>query len=225
MANIKRNNNGSFSITPGVYKNYFLDEPFEYSGYDYSGSQIVFIANELSPSKLFMSSYKDDSFNDNPNIFIVKPCEEYEYVLTHTDNTFMMCDQYYDGTIWYGNDQRDYWGWFRNYYGGDRVKSHWISLDIDGGQGDFYRLFEEAKNLNLSTIWLFVGNSNNFNNYIIDYRQAAFENGYLRKYMKKYRYWYKCPEYFGDPCYCSKNDGGWVLDHISYMGVFEVYPN
>ena len=43
--------------------------------------------------------------------------------------------------------------------------------------------------------------------------------------MKKYRYWYKCPEYFGDPYWCTNHDNGWVLDHIEYMGIYEVYPN
>jgi len=36
---------------------------------------------------------------------------------------------------------------------------------------------------------------------------------------------YKCPDYYGDPCYCKNNGDGWVLDHISYEGIVEVYPN
>ncbi len=41
-------------------------------------------------------------------------------------------------------------------------------------------------------------------------------------FSKKYRYWYHCPNYFGDPCWCQENQSGWELDHIQYLGITEV---
>jgi hypothetical protein len=63
------------------------------------------------------------------------------------------------------------------------------------------------------------------NSYIDPYCNTAFNYGWLRKFMKYYHYWYKCPKYYDDPCWCKKNDDGWVLDHIEYKWVEEVYPN
>ncbi len=128
-------NNFSYWFTPGTYKAYHLDEVFERGSL--SRSQVVSMANTLDMyydhAKLFLSSYKIR--ND-----VYDKVDDYQYVLNNTLNTYLMCDQYYDGSIWYGNDQRPYWNKFNDCYG-CRVLSHWLSLDIDGSQGDFQRLF------------------------------------------------------------------------------------
>ncbi len=227
MGHIKYTNSGYSLAPPADYSMYHLNEPFETESL--SKSEVISLANDISPSKLFIASYKIASDWGNY-------CEDYKDVLTQKANTYMMCDQYYDGGPFCSNDQRYYWAWFSSYYGYNRTPTNWIHLYIDGEDNDFYRLFWKANDFKRSTLWLYAGNKGDkycdngevltqslFNHYLPVFCDAAFKNGWLRKFVKRYSYWYKCPDEFGDPCWCRDNNAGWVLDSIFYEGIFEVH--
>ena len=219
MCKIKIISSSQYEIPSGNYKAYYLDEPLE--RYNLSTNQVIAIANDVynnhNHASLFLSSYSDNSIS----------MSYYLTILNSTYNTRIMCDQYHDGTIFCGNDQRDYWTDFKNTYGGARVSSHWIHLYIDGDENDFNQLFGHANNLNINSLWLFAGNKGDdwcddgenltesiFNQYIYDFCNEAFENGWLRKFEHLYRYYWKCPDEYGDPCYCNSHPDAWVLDRI-----------
>ncbi len=232
MVTIPVQENGNYTIPYGSFPKYYLDEPLERGWLDMA--DVFDISDEIysrnNQAKLFMGSYKDDNF--------VKSW--YSSVLQSKTNTRMMCDQYYDGTLFYGDDQRPYWTWFKNNYGSSRVKSHWIHILIDGIQEDFTMLFNHANNLGIGELWLYAGDANpkwwevgaisatltasNYESYLADYCLVAFNKGWLRKFIKRYKYMYHCPEYHGDPCWCSNNETGWELEWIQYLGIYEVYP-
>ena len=129
---------------------YHFDEPIEQG---YSASNILWIASYIHDyypnSKLMVSSYKspgDPYYSSN-----------YLNILFNASNTRIMCDQYYDGTIWYGHDQRQFWIDFKNFYSIIKNTANWISLDIDHDGGDYPALFAEADNLGINNLWVYGG--------------------------------------------------------------------
>ena len=224
MANVVAYSNGQFSYPPGEYKYYFLDEPFERQKEPLTVDQVINIAHDIShtnsSAKLLISSWKRVG-----SIW----SWGYSTVLSNAPNTQMMCDQYHDGSIFCGNDQRDYWTTYKNYYSSGRVKSHWISLYIDGDDGDFDQLIGHANNLGINTLWLYAGNKGTgacddgeiltesiYKRYLDDFCAYAFNSGWLRKFVREYRYYWHC--YFpGDPCYCQSHPEEWQLVRIDDM--------
>lgn len=146
----------------------------------------------------------------------------------------MMCDQYYDGTIFYGDDQRPYWTWFKNNYSSSRVKSHWIHLLIDGIQNDFNMLFDHANGLRINMLWLFAGDANNgwpgieetltlanYNTYLAQFCNTAFNKGFLRKFEIKVIRYYRCQARDCNDCYETNT---WEMYNKTYGEGREVYP-
>lgn len=225
-------NDGQYSLPSDIYYKYYVDEPFEKG--TITQSNLINLANAVysinENASVIMGSYKDTRTY----------YEQYMAVLSKTANSGMMCDQYYDGTIFYGHDQGSYWDWFKDNYGSAKANSNWIHILVDGIQGDFNMLFDKANSVGLNSLWLFAGDANNcnwyeingicenltqsnYNKYLPQFCNSAFQKGWLRKFVKKYKYMYHCPEYYGDPCYCNETDSGWQLAWIQYMGIEEVH--
>ena len=225
-------NNGQYSLPSDIYYKYYVNEPFEKS--TISVTNMINLANAVysinANATVNMGSYKDTDYY----------LDKYTDVLSSTSNSRMMCDQYYDGTIFYGHDQRAYWDWFKNNYG-PKVYTHFIHILIDGIQGDFNMLFDKANSLGLNTLWLYAGdaencnwyelggicetlNQSNYKTYLNQFCNTAFNKGWLRCFVKTYKYMYHCPDYYNNPCYCSQNDTGWELAWIQYMETYEIFP-
>jgi len=184
--------------------------------------QIIYSNN--SDAKFCLTSWK-------------KPIDVYTMgylsVLGQTSNTEMICDQYYDQSIWCGDDQRTHWTLFKNYYGSSRVKSHWMHLLIDGMQGDFYELFGHANNLGINKLWIYAGDAEGYCDdiiltypyyelYLSNLGTAAWSNGWLRAIQRKYVYEYRCS--YPNPCDCDINlPDGWYLYKVWPFNEYREY--
>lgn len=195
----------------GYVKYYHLDEAIENGA---SAEDVRWIAQYIHDyypnSKLMLSSYKNSM-----GYYL-----QYLEVLNNASNTYIMCDQYYDGTIFYGADQRQFWTDYKNIYTHPRVPAHWISEEIDGSQGDFSRLFGHANNLGINSLWLYMFNSTG--NYFNQFCSSAWYNGWLRKFEQ-----YFCIEWHCDyGCECDRDDpNDWYVYRIWPLGSFrEVFP-
>lgn len=192
---------------------YHLDEPIEKGASPENIRWIAQYIHDYYPSsKLMLSSYK--SIPSATSL-------SYLSVLTNASNTYIMCDQYYDGTIWYGHDQRQFWTDYKNFYTPPRVPAHWISGLTDGAQGDFPMLFGHANNLGVNSLWLFMLTSND--PYVIDqFCFSGWNNGWLRKFEQYY-----CIEWHCDyGCECDpSNPGDWYVYKVWPLGnTREVFP-
>ncbi|GBD92249.1 hypothetical protein BMS3Abin04_02984 [bacterium BMS3Abin04] len=222
---------GSINFSPssvdkyGYLKYYHLDEPIEHGAYPEDIRYIAgYIHDHYSNSLVMMSSYRD------PSTFTIYPTGRmgtYKHfykdeTMDLASNTRIMCDKYHDG---WGNptDQRPMWDDFHSAYGNKNI-ANWISLDEDHDDHQYRELLVKANSLGINNFWVYGSGSGNIN-YIEEFCNVAFNHGWLRNFSKKYRYWYHCPNYFGDPCWCQENQSGWELDHIQYLGITEVYTN
>ena len=134
-----------------------------------------------------------------------------------------MCDKYHDAFM-NPIDQRSYWTNFKTYYSNKNV-ANWIHLKEDSysyGDGQFELLLEHANSKGIKNIWVYAAFSGN-SDLVEQFCDSAWKKGWLRKFVNKYKYMYHCPEYYGNPCYCSENDTGWELAWIQFLGTEEVH--
>jgi|GEM_PF-1360083 len=231
MAAITVYGDGSYSSPSGDFGSYYIDEPFER-------------LPSLTTSNTISIAYQINSVNSDAKIELIsykKPVDGYtmmySIVLGGTSNSEMMCDQYYDQSIWCGDDQRTHWTLFKNYYTSARVKSHFIHLLIDEQQGDFNMLFGHANNLGINELWIYAGDAGDdgfgdgeiltepyYDLYLYELGSAAWDNGWLRAIQRKYIYEYRCSYY--DPCDCDPDlPDGWYLNRIYPMNEYREILN
>ena len=180
-------------------KYYYIDEPLRRG--TYSKEQLVEIANYIA-SVRSNSGLMISTFWYNPYL---GPPLDLLYVVNHTSNAYIQCDQY-DG------DQRGLWTGFHQSIG-DRNPSDWVNTVRDG-VSEFNQLFAKANNLNLKSLWLYTRDGNH--DAIGDFSDYAWQNGFLRRFDHLYRYYWHC--YFpGDPCYCQSHPEEWHLVRIDDM--------
>lgn len=229
MAPITANSFGYFSYPSGDFGYYHLDEALE-RDYPVPINSVINIANDVyqnnSDAYLLLSSWNRVGSSYSWG---------YSTILNSTYNTQIICDQYYDQTVWCGNDQTAHWTAYKNYYGASKVKSFWIHLLIDGQQNDFSMLFDKATTLGISNLWLYIGNAgddwcgdseqiNNtkYYNYLKGFCTEAWHRGWLRYYVRKYYYYYSC--YEPNPCSnCIFPDNFYLEEIIKSNEVKELF--
>lgn len=201
----------------GYLKYYYLDEPIERNGTVEGVRWLAqFIHEEYPTSLLMLGSYKLPT--DWYDILTGTTYGQlYSSILNNASNTRMMCDQYYDGTVFYGPDQVPHWNAFKNSYGQSRVFTHWISGDIDGGeQNQFGYLLDAATNLGINNLWLFMGGSGN-SSFIDWFCDVAHQKYWMNKYERRYCIEYRCS--YSNPCECDPTlPDGWYIYKVWDLG-------
>jgi hypothetical protein len=177
---------------PGKFYFYHLDEAFEHNlNVDDVKKLAKKIGQENSSAVLYLSSYK----------FSGRFRNSYEELIKSTDNTRIICDQYYDGTIFCGSDQRNFWSDFKDFYK-DAADAFWIHLLVDGLQDSFDNLFKHADKLGVNKLWVYAGDASNswflcdnkiltkqdYDFYLSVFAEAAWKNNWLIKTERKYIY-------------------------------------
>lgn len=170
------------------FTSYYLDEPVENN---LTSADVIKLSEEIKSRNKNAVLYIC-SFQDNDAVIT-----EYKKIIQNTDNTIIMCDQYYDGSVFCGHDQRSWWTNFSTWYPG-RSDAHWVHLLVDGIQDDFDILFDQANNLDVKSLWLYTGDAesswifcidkkldkNNYYEYLDKFAEAAWRNGWLKKVNK-----------------------------------------
>lgn len=208
----------------GYLKYYHLDEPVENGVYPSDIRWIAsYVFSDHPNSLVMMSSYRSPStwtmYPDGSN-------GTYAYfyrdqVMNLASNTRIMNDKYVG---WFNEpiDQRSDWTDFKNAYG---IKNcaNWISLDKDHDDDQYEELLGHANNLGINSIWVYGLGSGN-PGYIDEFCSAAWYQGWLRRFVRKYIYEYHCS--YPDPCDCDPQlPDGWYLYKVWDMGeVKEIYP-
>ncbi|MCX7761387.1 MAG: hypothetical protein N2252_00970 [Candidatus Kryptonium sp.] len=142
---------------------------------------------------------------------------------------------------WYpaSKDQRDSWTDWKNSFG-EKFSSVWISafpdwnkvrkndLISDDDIGEYNTLLGHAANLGLKEVWLWCSQDGYNLTYITEFCEAAWRQGWLRKFVKvtEYWIWYRCIEDISTLC-DPDNPDVWVIDHYEYgmTWIQEVFPN
>jgi ATP-dependent helicase YprA (DUF1998 family) len=106
----------------------------------------------------------------------------YFFELYYESNARIQCDAY-DG------DQRSIWTDFRNDEG-VKNPSNWIHSTRDC-VNESSQLIGHANNLGLNSLWFFIGSDGNPDN-IGAFCNAAWQNGWLKKYIRKWYDIYEC---------------------------------
>lgn len=131
-------------------------------------------------------------------------------------------------------DQRSNWTDWKNFFG-NRFSNVWISANpedagfpkFDNDLGEYNNLLGHARNLGLSEVWLWCSNGGYNLTYIGEFCDAAWKQGWLRKFIKvrEYYMWYKC--IYNTPQLCAPNDPeAWEFSHKEYISTFlqEIFP-
>ncbi len=145
-------------------KYYFIDEPIRRG--TYSKEQLVEIANYIVSVRA-NSGLMISSFWYNPYL---GPTFDLLYVVNHTSNAYIQCDQY-DG------DQRGLWTGFHQSIG-DRNPSDWVNTVRDD-VSEFNQLFAKANNLNLKSLWLYTRDGNH--GAAADFSDYGWQNGFFKE--------------------------------------------
>lgn len=122
-------------------------------------------------------------------------------------------------------DQRPDWSDMKIRYG-SKFSMTWINTkEIT----EFDNLFGHAKNLGLNEVWIYgyIDEGQPVPHYNDEWENisyAAWQEGFLRLFRRKYYYYYHCLE--PDPCNnCDNPEALWVLDHVLKTDeVKEFYP-
>ncbi|RJP61257.1 MAG: hypothetical protein C4543_03690 [Ignavibacteriales bacterium] len=130
---------------------------------------------------------------------------------------FISCTRYWD--YFKRNDQRPLWTELKNKYESTFSRT-WISANLDGSE--FSTLLGYCKNNNIAP-WLFQAlDANDLTDGMISqYCDAARNAGFLDRYDKKYKVWYKCTlTHSHDPAkpyLCNWVEDRRVLEGIYFM--------
>lgn len=89
------------------------------------------------------------------------------------------------------------------------------------------RLLGHVSNFGLKEVWLYCGPGGYNLGYIMEFCDAAWKQGWLRKFVRvrEYWIWYRCIE--DSPELCDPDDPSvWVFDHYEYGSerIEEVFP-
>lgn len=131
-------------------------------------------------------------------------------------------------------DQRSSWTEWKNCFG-EKFFSVFVSAApdragypyYDDDIGEYNTLLGHASNLGMKEVWLYCTSSGYNLTYILEFCDAAWKQGWLRKFVKVRRYWivYRCTE--DSPELCDPYDPSvWVFDHEEEGGTWiqEVFP-
>ena len=134
----------------------------------------------------------------------------------------------YENYMWWAGDydQRPDWSDMKTRYGSSKFSMTWIyTFEIT----EFDNLFGHAKNLGLNGVWVYGYTDNgvpvaHYDEEWGNISYAAWNQGFLRQFRRKYYYTYHCLE--PDPCNnCNDPDAQWVLDSVYKTSeIKEFYP-
>ncbi|MFH1197315.1 MAG: hypothetical protein V1720_16570 [bacterium] len=215
-------------ISPGDYDSriqqfgtvhaYYIDEPYE-RGYsiDVMNGIRNAINNYAPGSKLIISGYR-------------RTASLREYVNSSDGILFSSYKHWYEilPGVWVSwpvdPDQRPDWRDMRNRYG-EKSFLNWIGAHLDFSE--YPDLLACARSLSLPGVWLYqLQEGEDSDDNILGFCHAAFNNGYLkafvRKYIYEYHFEYLDPDDSGASNQCNK---GWYLYQTRDMNdVKEVFP-
>lgn len=188
---------------------YYVDEPYE-DNKDIS-NLVPFVRNHFPSALYVMGGYRRES--------------GFTSMVSSADKVmFTAYDHWYRtaiGNYWnwpYDPDQRPDWTEMKEKYGA-KFSMTWIGAHKD--RSTYGELLGHASNLGLMGIWLYQYDATDDGN-ILDFCDAAWRAGYLRKFLREYREELRCDSQYND-CDPSVLDGWYVYSETA-LGVQEVFP-
>jgi len=220
---------------------YHIDEIYEKHSATWSLSSITQKAQDVSPKKVFLSSYKWPSL-----IYGILPTRTYGNMygnaINSADNIYIMCDEYtgncFGHYFSYVYTLEDYWNEFRSYYGANKNISNWLNLTANNGDGNthvacawsnadansWFDMLGNANRNGLNEVWLWASGTGNEVG-VQNFSEQAWEKDWL---LRSYGYYLIVWQCNSQPCYpdCQWGVGlgGWSIKQIYKLGAGTYQP-
>ena len=207
---------------------YFIDEPFENNPHWCNSTLITNIANHVSPSKLFLSSYKmPDAWFNWP---VTTYGDLYGDLRNNVSNVYIMCDEYHgdiNGDVWY------YWNRFKNSYTNKNI-SNWVSVSANNGDGNTHNIYTGCVSNSWSYLFDYLAVSGGVNEVwlyayltgsetgVDAFCAVAWQKGWLLRLGKEFDALYQCtysyPQTPCEACDWVNGIGDWTRVSAWYTG-------